>query len=270
MEVNKIYAEDCFDTMRHMVSEGQRVDVILTSPPYCTPNDDARKYSASRFDNYMTHYDVFEGFSSPEEYRDWTVRLFNAYDSVLNTNGVVLYNISYTVKFPDLVYQVLYDVITNTNFSIVDCISWKKNNALPQNMNPNRLTRICEFVFVFVRKTETATFKTNKQPISGGRYRNLFFNYIEAPNNDILDKTLNRLNSATFSTKFVRALLNIYANENSVVYDSFMGTGTTAVACKQFGCSYIGSELSDEQCRLAELRLNSTADLKKVNAKKLF
>ena len=37
----------------------------------------------------------------------------------------------------------------------------------------------------------------------------------------------------------------MYANKNSIVYDSFMGTGTTAVACKQFGCKCIGSELSE-------------------------
>ena len=49
MELNKIYNEDCFDTMQRMVSNKQKVNIILTSPPYCTPNDDASKYSESRF-----------------------------------------------------------------------------------------------------------------------------------------------------------------------------------------------------------------------------
>ena len=65
----------------------------------------------------------------------------------------------------------------------------------------------------------------------------------------------NKLNKAIFSTELVLKLLNMYATKNSVVYDSFMGTGTTAVACKQFGCKCIGSELSKEQVEYARSRL---------------
>lgn len=269
MNVNKIYNEDCFDTMIKMVKDNQKVDIILTSPPYCTPNDDARKYNSDRFNNYQVHYDVFEGFSSPSEYRAWTIKLFNSYDAVLDSNGVILYNISYTAKTPELVYLVISDIITNTNFTVVDCISWKKKSALPANQDCNRLTRLCEFIFVLVRKSETQTFRTNKEP-SGSKYKNLFFNFIEAANNDILNLSVNRLNSATFSSDLVKQLLNIYCKTDYVVYDSFMGTGTTAVACKQFGCNFIGSELSEAQVKFANDRLFGVNKFKKTWAKKLF
>lgn len=269
MEINKIYNEDCFETIKRMVDDGQKVDIILTSPPYCTPNDDARKYSDYKFKNYQVHYDVFEGFESPEEYRNWTVDLFNNYNSILAENGVILYNISYTAKTPDLVYLVIADIINNTEFTVVDCISWKKNSALPQNQNANRLTRICEFVFVLCRKSEMLTFMCNKEK-SGSKYKNLFYNYIEAPNNDILDVNINKLNNATFSTSFVRALLSIYAKPEHIVYDSFMGTGTTAVACRSYGCNFIGSELSEAQVEFANTRLDGVNRIRNKNLKKLF
>lgn len=269
MEINKIYNEDCFETMLHMVENNQKVNIILTSPPYCTPNDDARKYTEFKFTNYQVHYDVFEGWDSPEDYRRWTIHLFQAYDTILEKDGVVLYNISYTAKNPDLVYLVIADIINNTAFTVADCISWKKNNALPQNQNANRLTRICEFVFVLCRKSELSTFKTNKKR-SGSKYTNLSYNYIEAPNNDILSTKVNKLNNATFSTAFVRELLNMYASTDSVVYDSFMGTGTTAVACKAFGCNYIGSELSEAQVEFANVRLTGVQNLFKPNVADLF
>lgn len=268
MELNKIYNEDCFVTMSNMVKDQQKVDIVLTSPPYCTPNDDARKYSESRFNNYQVHYDVFEGFDTPEEYREWTKKLFMSYDTVLKDDGVVLYNISYTAKSPELVYLCLADIINETPFTVVDCISWKKNSALPQNQNSNRLTRVCEFVFVFCRKSEVLSFKTNKRKV-GSKYT-CFYNFIDAPNNDIRDVTINKLNGATFSSDFCLALLAIYANKHSVVYDSFMGTGTTAVACKKFGCDYIGSELSLKQVEFANLRLSDIRKLKYSNSKKLF
>lgn len=268
--VNNIFNQDCFDTMRDMKRVGLKVDIILTSPPYCTPNDDSRMYTDfKKFANYQVHYDVFEGFKDADEYRDWSVNLFQAYNSVLAKDGVVLYNISYTASSPDLVYFVISDIITKTDFTVADCISWKKNSALPMNMNPNRLTRVCEFVFVFCRKSELNTFRMNKEK-SGSKYKNLFYNYIEAPNNDIMDPNLNKLNSATFSTAFVLELLKIYAKPDYVVYDSFMGTGTTAVACKSFGCKYIGSELSYAQCELAQVRLSGVNTLKRKNIKQLF
>lgn len=42
-----------------------------------------------------------------------------------------------------------------------------------------------------------------------------------------------------------------------------MGSGTTAVACKELGRNYIGFEISEEYCRIAEERL------KKVNNQKI-
>lgn len=269
MEINTIYNEDCFVTMNKMEQNNIKADIILTSPPYCTPYDNASKYSDSRFDNYHVHYDVFEGFSSTDEYRQWSCNLFQSYDKILNSNGVILYNISYTAKFSDLVYLVIADIINNTNFTVVDCISWKKKSALPANQDCNRATRICEFVFVFVRKDELLTFKTNKES-SGVKYKNLFFNFIEAANNDILDLKINRLNNATFSTDLVMQLLTIYGKPGYLVYDSFMGTGTTAVGCKRFGCNYIGSEVSSKQVDFANDRLIGVGAFKKTECKKLF
>ena len=62
-------------------------------------------------------------------------------------------------------------------------------------------------------------------------------------------------NRATFSTDLCKQLLTIYATDEAVVYDPFMGTGTTALACKQMGLHYIGSEISEQQCEWAKSRL---------------
>lgn len=274
MDINKIYNEDCFDTMRRMYECEQKVDVILTSPPYCTPNDDARKNTPEKFKNHVVFYDVFEGFESPEAYRVWTRKLFNAYDTILAENGVILYNLSYSTEYPYLMWQCIADVINDTenDFVVADCITWKKNSALPQNRNSNRLTRVCELVFVIVRESELKTFKTTKEQYGRlqNNYTNLQSNYIEAPNNDILDTEVNKLNNATFSTLLVTELLKRYAYPGFLVYDSFMGLGTTAVACKSYGCDYIGSELSEAQIEFANKRLNGLNTIKKSRVKTLF
>ena len=45
------------------------------------------------------------------------------------------------------------------------------------------------------------------------------------------------------------------SKEEDVIYDPFMGTGTTAIVAKKMNRCYIGSELSSEYCDLANLKL---------------
>lgn len=245
---NLIFNEDCIVTMNREEMQNS-IDLVLTSPPYNTSRTGAS-------DKYNSRYDTFQDSKSDEEYIDWTVNIFNSYDKVLKKDGVVLYNISYSSENSYLIWLVIASVIQKTNFTTADCIVWKKTHAIPNNRSKNKLTRIIEYVFVFCRKSEIKTFNCNKKIVSviektgQANYENVT-NFIEAKNND----ESNTLNKATFSTDFVRKLLNIYAKNESVVYDSFMGVGTTAKGCLIEGHYYIGSELSSKQTDFANTRI---------------
>ena len=45
-----------------------------------------------------------------------------------------------------------------------------------------------------------------------------------------------------------------------VVYDPYIGTGTTAIACKNKNMFYIGSEISLDQCKYANERIMAIKD----------
>lgn len=255
-----IFNEDCFETMKRFEENGDKVNVILTSPPYNTgrPNtsEKARQHHEARYD---IHMDTM----SQDEYIDWTIRLFNEFDKILAKDGVILWNISYgsdgTVNKEGigLVWLVIADIIRKTNFVTADRIIWKKRSALPNNVSKNKLTRIVEDVFVFCRKDEYKTFQCNKEVSQVSKtgqtfYKNVY-NFIEAPNND----GANKLNKATYSSELCEKLLTIYANDVNIVYDPFMGTGTTAVACKRLGINCFGSEISKDQVDYAYERLKN-------------
>lgn len=239
--------EDCFDTMKAMK---KKVDIILTSPPY----NNSR--TSGSMENHEVRYDIYLENKTNDEYIDWSIDLFNEYNRVLQKNGVILYNLSYGNENPNVIWLLLSRILTDTPFMIADVITWKKKSALPNNVSHNKLTRITEFVFVICRKSEYKTFKMNKKVKSvsktGQKYYENIFNFVEAANND----GSNPYNKATFSTDFVSQLLDIYAVDGSVVYDSFMGTGTTAVACVRRGLTCIGSELSQDQCAYAQKRVD--------------
>ena len=259
-ELNRIYNEDCFETMGLIADDKQKVDIILTSPPYNTGRPSTSERSRNNFEG---RYDIHLDNMIQDDYCNWVVNVFNHYDEILKDNGVILWNVSYgsdaTVNTESigLMWLSIADIIRKTNFTVADNIIWKKGSALPNNVSKNKLTRICEYVFVFCRKNEYKTFNANKKISSvssrGQTFYKNEFNYIEAKNNDGSCK----LNKATFSSDLVYKLLNMYANNNSIVYDSFMGTGTTAIGCLKYGCNYIGSELSKEQCAFAQERIDN-------------
>lgn len=255
MEINKIYNEDCFDTMKKMQECNLKVNNIITSPFYNTGRgSNCHKTQKSR-DNYEGRYDVHLDNMTDDEYIEFTLNLFENFDKILEKDGCILYNINYGSENTHLMWLVISNIIQNTNFTVADDIIWKKKSALPNNTSKNKLTRIVEHIFVFCRKDEFKTFNTNKEVKSirktGQKMYANYFNFIEAKNNDESCK----LNKATFSSDLILQLMNIYVKPNSLIYDSFMGTGTTAKACMLYGCDFIGSEISEKQCEYAENRL---------------
>lgn len=247
IDINKFYNEDCFLTMSKM--ENNLVDVILTSPPY---NMTKRK---GGYADKQKRYDEYQDWKSEEDYNNWTVKLFNKFDEVLKTNGTILYNFSYSIENPALPYTMVSAIIENTNFTVADTIIWKKSNSIPHPASYNRLNRIVEFVFVFCRKKELKTFNCYKDVVKispkGQKYYEVIDNFITAKNND----ETTTLNKATYSVELCEKLLKIYSKKTDIVYDPFMGTGTTGISCSIIGRNFIGSEISEKQVQHSFERL---------------
>jgi site-specific DNA-methyltransferase (adenine-specific)/modification methylase len=247
--VNSIINKDCLEFMDTIPDHC--IDLVLTSPPY---NMTKRK---GGWADKTTRYDVYDDNMSYDDYIEWTIRIFNLFDKILKENACILYNFSYSIENPGFPYELVSSIIQYTNFTIADTIIWKKSNSMPYPASPNRLQRIWEYVFVFVRKDEIKSFNTNKQiskiSKTGQKYYKPMFNFIQAKNND---NPTPDINQATFSTDMVLELLKMYCKEDYIVYDPFMGTGTTAVACIKYGCKYIGTEISKKQIEYALSRIN--------------
>jgi len=55
--------------------------------------------------------------------------------------------------------------------------------------------------------------------------------------------------------KWSKWLIAKASNENDLIYDPFMGSGTTAIAAHELKRNWIGSELSENYCNIAKKRL---------------
>ena len=258
MEVNKIYCENCIDTMARM-PDGF-VDLTVTSPPY----DGLRTYN---------------GYSFP--FKDIAKELFR----VTKDGGVVVWIVGdATVKGSETgtsFKQALY--FKECGFNLHDTMIYKKNNPIP-NAN-TRYNQSFEYMFVFSKGKPKAinllrqpyketTKKRNKyaikigfrqpdgefkdrhsQPNIGDRVMDNVFYYTVGTGNSTKDNFAFK-HPAIFPEQLANDHITSWSNENDIVYDPFAGSRTTAKMAILNKRNYIGSEISKEYCEIAEKRIN--------------
>lgn len=252
MKVNEIYNENCLDTMARM--EDNFIDLTVTSPPY----DGLRTYNGYSFD--------FESVAK-ELYR------------VTKQGGVVVWVVGdATIKGSETgtsFRQALY--FKECGFNLHDTMIWYKPDAKP--LTHNRYEQSFEYMFIF-SKGKPNTFngikdKVNKwagtkehgtfRDVNGTTKRKSGHNKKVVSDFGLRHNTWN-LNTVKFNKHkhpaiFPEQLANdhiiSWSNEEDLVYDPFMGSGTTAKMVLLNNRYYIGSEISKEYCEIIEKRLNS-------------
>lgn len=237
-KINQIYNENNLITMSKMPDNF--ISGIICSPPYnLGRNPNHRRTDQTDFHLYEEDVDNL----TTEQYLEKRIVEFKEFQRILKPDGVICYNMSYSGDCPILPILLLNKIHTETNLTLTDIISWKKNSANPFQTSPNKLTRITELVYIIVNKNYLNTFKANKEiskinEKTNQKFYKNYTNLIEAKNNDGFKTKL----KATYSTELVEKLIDIYFPENSLIYDPFSGIGTTAKACINKKCKYIGSE----------------------------
>jgi len=259
MEINKIYTENCLDTMAKM-PDGF-VDLTVTSPPY----DNLRTYNGYSFD--------FEAVAK-ELYR------------VTKQGGVVVWVVGdATIKGSETgssFKQALY--FKEIGFNLHDTMIYAKNNPVP--LTHNRYEQQFEYMFI-LSKGKPKTFnplkdktKENGKLKTRGRIneegRQYDGNAFRIGQNTIVKEFKTRYNiwfysigstatstdriafkhSAIFPEQLVNDHILSWSNEGDLVYDCFMGSGTTAKMAILNKRNWIGSEISQEYCEIAEKRIN--------------
>ena len=249
IKINKIYNENCLETMSRM--DNNFIDLTVTSPPY----DNLRVYNGYEFD--------FESIAK-ELYR------------VTKIGGVIVWVVAdATIKGNETgtsFKQALF--FKDIGFNLHDTMIWIKpgggaigsKNAYWQNF---------EYMFVF-SKGKLKTFnpledkmnkvKAGKKVIAlgsrqkDGTYKSkrqiITKEYGKRPNTWLIPQQKAKLNHpAPFPEVLAKDHILSWSNIGDLVYDPFMGSGTTALIAKNNGRNYIGSEMSEEYCKIIEERL---------------
>ena len=244
--MNILYNENCIETLNRL--KDNFIDGIITSPPY--------NINTERSDGYYNNgYSELDGLSE-NDYLEVRTNEFKEFSRVIKDKGVICYNISYSKENPILPTLLVSKIHKETDLTLADIISWKKPNSIPFQTSSTKLSRITELIYIFVKKEQLHTFKTNKEVSSvnkktGQKFYKNYTNFIEAKNNDGYKCKL----KASYSQNLCDQLIDIYFTKGSLIYDPFTGIGTTQLSCLNNGCSYLGSELDKEHFDIAEERI---------------
>jgi len=217
------------------------IQATVTSPPY----DDLRDYEGYSFDFEAVAKELFR---------------------VTKDSGVVVWVVADATKnggeSGTSFRQALY--FQELGFRINDTIIYEKNSpAYPASKDSNRYTQIYEFMFVFSKGSPKANLiidKPNKwagHKDFSGKLKNPVPEY--SPRNNIFKYTtsFNGVNHpAPFPEMLARDHIMTWTDPGDLVYDPFMGSGTTAKMAALNGRDFIGSEISSKYVRLANERID--------------
>lgn len=174
--------------------------------------------------------------SKPNEYQDFLKEIFS---KAKPKNGLI------TVAFTDRKYKgtiipkssLLKEVMFDMKYKLVSHKIWVKSKTI----DLFRLTygNVLTFGIGTTKQYMDKEFKADVWIDGYGKYKKFSYGMpVDVPRKCILN----------------------YTKENDIVYDPFMGSGTTAVAAFRTNRQYLGTELSEDYWNLSVERLNEETD----------
>lgn len=211
----KLYNGDCLEIMDRLIDEGVKVDCILTDPPY--------------------------GMNFKSNYRK------EKYNSIVNDD-----NLDFIENYFSKCYTLLkedthiycfcswhnidkFKMEFEKYFKLKNIIVWEKNNTSMGDLKGS-----------YAPKHEFILYGHKGRRLRNGfRYADI----IKA------NRTNNKLHPTQKPVDLLEIFIKQSTDKNDVVFDGFMGSGTTGVACMNTNRKFIGIELDNNYFDIASKRI---------------
>ena len=223
----KLFNGDCLEVMKELPDN--YVDITITSPPYNLGN---RHHTGK---NYHQAYDD----NLPEkEYQEQQIDVLNEIYRITKDTGSIFYNHKNRIK--NGIQTTPYQWILKTNWIIKQELVWFNRS---QNFDKIRFYPMTERVYWLVKNPKTKLYNAIN-------HHDLF---------DTKDwKPVGTKNNHTraYPEKLVEDILLCFEN-SKIVFDPYMGSGTTGVVAKKMNKDFIGIELEKKYYNIAKERIET-------------
>ena len=231
---------DCLEVMKTIPDAS--IDLTITSPPYNmrTRVRNGRYTTREKSEHFSKKYEHFDDALPINEFYEFHSKVLY---ELLRVSKIVCYNFQIVTGSKEAFFKMIGDF----NKQIKDIIIWDKNTGQPA-MHSNILNSCYEFILVM-----------ENDSIAGRHITNAKFKRGEM--NNILrikrGKKVHGSHGAVFPEDLVKELMLAFSEEQNVILDPFMGTGTTGVVAKELNRNFIGIELTKEYIDIATDRINA-------------
>ena len=226
----ELYNEDYKKTIRRLKKMNIKLDAIITDPPYGVSRKHQLGYS-NMGRSGMNYGEWDYNFDQKKWIREVS-------ELVKPGGTIIIFN-----DWKNL--GIISEQLEKCGFIVKDIIRWIKTNPMPRNVD-RRYVNDCEFAVWAVKEGKPWTFnKPNKvgylkpEIITG-----------------VVPGGKKRLHPTQKHIEVMERLIEIHTKENDLIYDPFMGSGTTAVACKNKKRNVIGSEIDEKYYKISMERIN--------------
>lgn len=251
MRFNQIYNEDCCDTIARMPDNF--LDLVITSPPY-NVNLGKNKYKKNG-------YDVYQDNVEHSDYIQWLSEVFRLIYKKTKDGGRCVINIGDGCNGRVPTHSDVIQFMNKIGWLSYSTIIWDKQHVSNRAAWGSYLKPSCpsfpsqfEYILIFAKKSrKLQSFGTTDLT------KEEFINYTSsiwrvAPERNSYKKYNH---PAVAPVEIAIRCIKMLSWKHAVVYDPFMGSGTTAVACKLTERFYIGSEISGEYVNTSLRRLEN-------------
>ena len=232
----QLFKGDCLEVMGKLIERGVKVDCILTDPPYGT--------TTCKWDSIIPFDAMWERLNK-----------------LIKPNGaIVLFG-----RQP-FTSELIRSNIKNFRYELI----WEKEQATNFMFLKNQFGQCTENISVFYKKQPTYNpqmIPTDK-PIKscGGNKSNTYKNQEFKGNKEIrfekyplnilrFNRERKPIHPTQKPVKLLEYLIKTYTNENELVLDFTMGSGSTGVACINTNRQFIGIEKDDKYFEIAKKRI---------------
>ncbi len=217
------------------------IHLMITSPPY----------------NVGKEYD--EDLSL-EEYINLLKNIFREVKRVLVTGGRVCINIANLGRKPYLpLHSHIIQIMSELGFLMRGEIIWDKSSSAGtstawgswQSAKNPILRDIHEYILIFSKDNYSRYRDKKKDTITKKDFMEFTKSIWTFPT--VSAKKIGH--PAPFPEELPRRLIELYSFEGDVILDPFIGSGQTAIASIKSNRNYIGYDIDENYCKLAEKRI---------------
>ena len=222
MENIKLYCDDCLNIMKQI--ENESIDLIVTDPPYLI------KYKTNRRKN--KDHDFCSEILNDDNEQLIIDYIRECYRILKNNTAMYMFCNCDKVDF-------FKQELENAGFKIKNMIIWVKNNWTAGDLKA-QFGKQYEIIFL-VNK--------GRKCFNGKRITDIWmFDRISGKK---------QLHQNQKPVDLLKQCILKHSDENDIIFDGFMGSGSTGVACIETGRKFIGVELDKKYFEIAKERIEN-------------